>query len=115
MKCEICGKEYAGYNGFSQHVSRHLPHQEYYDQYLKTEEEGYCKHCGKPTNFKSLKLGYADFCPTTCAVQYSNTHQSEDQKRDRAAKVRQTDLDKYGVENVFQIDSIKETCKNSIL
>lgn len=64
FKCSICGKEYeVNYGSFSKHLKTYnLTQKEYYDKYLKKDEEDICKNCGKPTKFLSLLLGYRDFC-----------------------------------------------------
>lgn len=69
MKCEICGCE-SGCLG--NHVKVHrISVQDYYDKYLKqSEDEGFCKNCGKPTQFRNLSRGYDSFCSKSCGTQY---------------------------------------------
>ena len=45
MKCEICGKKFENSHSWK----HHLTSQQYYDRYLKTEQDGLCKICKAPT------------------------------------------------------------------
>lgn len=83
--------------------------------------------CGLPTKFKSPKVGYAEFCSTACIGK--STKIKEKRKTSTIAssggcgfasekiknKVKQTNLDRYGVENATQnVDiaaKIEETWK----
>jgi len=68
IKCELCNKNFKTL--FS--LSIHLTHQkstcktnvkEYYNKYLRKENEGICKFCNKETSFASLVKGYPkDIC-----------------------------------------------------
>jgi len=67
MICKLCEKE----------VQRPLTHfkcyhpeintTEYYDNYLKKENEGKCLKCGKQTPFVNFNLGYRPYCCRKCA------------------------------------------------
>lgn len=75
--CHICGKNdftWVDKNGnksirsFMNHLRTHgLSFKEYYDQYIKTGDEGICKldGCDNPTKWKSGQ--YQDFCSNLCA------------------------------------------------
>jgi hypothetical protein len=68
MKCEICGKEFENYISLSRHLRIHkITSKEYYDRFLKKEDEGICLVCGKETSFKNLREGYCKFCSNRCA------------------------------------------------
>lgn len=41
---------------------------EYYDEYIKQENQGICPICGKETEFRSIALGYNTYCSSTCSV-----------------------------------------------
>lgn len=43
---------------------------QYYDEFIKTENEGYCKYCGNETKF--LKFKYQSFCTAKCCGKYNN-------------------------------------------
>ena len=107
MICEICGKEFVG----MAHINKkhNINVKEYYDRYIKQQNEGICHVCGKPTAFIGLKLGYAKHCSTKCA-------QKDPVVREKASiNYRKTMLDRYGVENPQQVQSIKDKTKQTCL
>ena len=66
--CKLCSNEYKRVCDLSyheQHVHDISP-KEYYDRYLKEENEGICPVCGKETNFWTFGKGYYKFCSTDC-------------------------------------------------
>jgi len=66
MKCSICLKEFKKANKLSLHLNDHnISKKEYYDKYLKKENEGVC-YCGNFCNFKSLTTGYHTYCSSKC-------------------------------------------------
>lgn len=56
-----------------------------------------CQYCGKEAEFKSFSLGYKDICDS-----------KECKHKHRIETVKKTNLEKYGVENVSQLESIKK-------
>lgn len=56
-----------------------------------------CQYCGKEAEFKSFSLGYKDICDS-----------KECKHKHRIEAVTKTNLEKYGVENVSQLESIKK-------
>lgn len=65
--CKICNKEFSTNKQLSWHVKHHnLTNKEYYDKYLKKDNEGICLTCGKPTTFISMNLGYHQHCSKKC-------------------------------------------------
>jgi hypothetical protein len=67
MKCLICNNEF-------KYLVRHLINdheisgKEYYDKYLKRENEGICVVCGKETVYhERLKKGYSKTCSIKCS------------------------------------------------
>lgn len=56
-----------------------------------------CRCCGKEAEFKSFSLGYKDICDS-----------KECKHKHRIETVKKTNLEKYGVENVSQLESIKK-------
>jgi len=98
MKCKLCSQE------FSFDQSRHhifLKHgwktKDYYDKFIKTENEDTCLFCSKSTTFISLQKGYRKTC---------NKH---------SFKLSQIAIkEQYGVDNISQCEFIKkkkeETC-----
>jgi len=65
MKCKICNKEVDGTKGLSIHLIKchdNISIKEYYDVYLKKENEGICYFCGNPAIFFNLTKGYHRIC-----------------------------------------------------
>ena len=56
-----------------------------------------CRYCGKESEFMSFSLGYKDICDS-----------KECKHKHRIETVTKTNLEKYGVENVSQLESIKK-------
>lgn len=69
VKCEICRIEFDNFKGLSSHLRQNhkIKSKEYYDRFVKKNDEGICVECGKKTNFTSLKNGYLKFCSVRCA------------------------------------------------
>lgn len=65
MQCQICLKEI-------QRPRRHIAGKhkilikDYYDQYCKKENEGFCKNCGKETEFYPRFFKYKEWCEISC-------------------------------------------------
>jgi len=67
MKCEICNKEVDGLKGLGIHLKKchkysDLELKEYYDKYLKKDNEGKCVFCGDDAIFFNLTKGYHNIC-----------------------------------------------------
>jgi hypothetical protein len=106
MKCLICNKETNGYIGLCSHIHLHnISSKEYYDKYLKQENEGKCLECGKETLFKGIRDGYRDFCCCRCSTLNKKTQE----------KLRKTNLERYGTECVFQSEEVKNKIKETNL
>lgn len=105
MKCLICGKEYPTSRGFGGHITQahKIKTKQYYDMYLRKTGDGFCKTCGKPTTFKNVVFGYFEHC-LVCA---HNTDQCK-QKR------KNTNLERYGVENVLSSSEIRSKAKKTM-
>lgn len=101
IKCEICGKEFKSCGGnLSKHLRTHgITSKEYYDKYLDPSPH-VCSCCGVETKFLSMTKGYAKICPKCSRVE-------------AVKKTRERWLEEYGVENVFQLDSIKEKSRQT--
>lgn len=85
---------------------------EYYDKWYKKPGEGICVVCGKPTNFS--RCAYNRTCSKTCSRKDPAAHAkiSESFKyRDVVAecnKRKSTNLTRYGVEFVAQVQEFKD-------
>lgn len=72
-KCKICEMEFDKQNGLTYHIKQihKLTIKDYYDMYLKREDEDKCRVCGNPTKFYKLKFGYRKTCSSECCKIYS--------------------------------------------
>ena len=106
-KCKICEREFNGVTALLAHVAqRHkLKSKEYYDNYLKKDNEGKCLTCGKPTKYISLTRGYGKYCSGSCAFH----------SKDVQEKIKKNNLEKYGVEYPFQSREIQQKTQNTFL
>lgn len=90
MKCRICGKDC---KILANHLRVHdVTPRGYYDRYLKSDGEGVCPVCGKPTTFRGFSVGYDRCCSKQCAAK----------NPERQDKIRSTNLERYGVTNAYQ-------------
>lgn len=68
MICKICGKEFENGRFLSAHLKfeEHITGKDYYDTYIKKQEEGICIVCGKPTKYINFTRGYTITCDQEC-------------------------------------------------
>lgn len=86
IKCCICNCEFSKY-GIDNHIKTHkISVKAYYDSYIKSENEGKCKTCGKPTDFLTIHSGYKAHCCKHCA-------DNDPEIKDR---IKETTTTKYG-------------------
>ena len=104
--CKLCGNEYKRVCDLSYHVQHvhDISPKEYYDRYLKEENEGICPICGKETNFWAFGKGYYKFCSTGCI----------NKSKEIQNKIKNTMLKRYGKEHALQVDTFKEKQENTI-
>lgn len=115
-------------NAFLTHHRWHhngMTTKQYYDKYLKKENEEICEtpDCNTKCNFWSLTKGYNKHCSRKCA--FDNLNKSGIMKKAKIKKngfynnnrnkSKETCLKKYGVENVSQIKEVKEKQKKTSL
>lgn len=107
MICDICNKEFKTYVGLSCHIrqSHNITSQEYYDECIRKEGEGFCEMCQKPTSFRNFHIGYSKFCCGKCV------QNSEETK----SKIQQTCLDRYDSKNVYASEYGKQKCRETWL
>lgn len=103
--CEICDEQYNNAIGLQNHIrqTHKLTSQLYYDTYIKINNEGICKICGKSTAFMGLTKGYRIYCSKKCA---SNDFEV-------IKRTQQTCIDKYGVSNPLNTKEAQEKAKNT--
>ena len=122
MKCQICDQE-NNERGLSSHLkAKHgISMKEYYDKYIKEENEGVCPVCKKETKFLGPKKGYRKFCSVSCSKLDNDFKQKLEQyyikkygvknpmqAKEVKEKSKKTLMDKYGVENISQLEEIKD-------
>lgn len=75
IKCKICNFESNNFRGFSNHINKihKISSKDYYDKYLKKENEDVCLICKNKTTFFNLSHGYRTYCSTKCAMSDKNT------------------------------------------
>lgn len=136
LKCLECGKECNGSMGLTVHVSKSHVSEEYYNKYLrKNENEGIClgiNHlgikCEKETTFSSLKYGYHKFCSPKC---FNNDTEVKEKKRlksrkncgedhfmktkDGFEKYKQAMIKKFGVPYPLQSKEVLEVYQQNFL
>jgi hypothetical protein len=100
IKCGICGLECKQYKSLGNHIKRkhNMNTEEYYNIYLNNDmNKMYCSVCGIKVSFYGLKNGYPDKC------------MSCDRKdKTKYEKMKQTLINRYGVENISQINNVKQ-------
>lgn len=135
--CEICKKQIKSSCALSKHIhSKHklLP-QQYYDMFYKKDNEGICLTCGKNTPFLKISKGYQRHCSAKCAqndLQVDNIFRNNNPQKNSAIrektnqtcqikyggnsslcdkivkeKSKQTMINKFGVENIYQLPEIQ--------
>jgi len=97
--CEECGRTLNGNSSFCIHINKKHIKKLYYDKWLKEDTDDVCQICAKPTEFFSVTRGYKKYCSKECG---KNLHY---------INLKLSNFKKYGVENVFQSEKIKEKCK----
>ena len=131
MKCMICNQEFNSWLSLSIHISQgkhKIKAQDYYDTYLRKENEGICLVCGNETTFMSLSKGYKLFCSVSCAGNDKDVQAKRKQtcikhfgtehplkSKEIQEKIKQTNLEKYGVEHVIQNKEIKQKQEKTML
>lgn len=104
MICKICKKEFKNFQTLGIHIHFHHKEicvKEYYDLYLKKENEGCCRVCGKPCQWKTLRDGYRLYCSNKCQVNSPETKE----------KSKQTKFKRFGEGNYFSKENLKSMSK----
>jgi hypothetical protein len=104
FECLECHEKFETSIKLSNHIIKIHNKKEYYDKWLNKENKGICKICGSKTEFYGrFDLGYRDCCSKKCSDLY------------RYEQGKKTNLKKHGVENVFELDSVKEKIKQTFI
>jgi hypothetical protein len=81
VACKFCQKICNCYQGLGLHINKdhHLSPKDYYDQYLRKSDEGFCPNCKNETPFLSLGRVYGKYCSQDCML--NGFKQKEEQDR----------------------------------
>src|SRR5271165_410109 len=81
--CQLCGKEQKSLMNLSKHLSNnhHFSPREYYDLYLKKDNENICEICGEETKYHMFTKGYKRSCSGKCAAILHRKKLKEDSER----------------------------------
>lgn len=105
FQCQECNEKFETAIKLNNHIIKDHDKKEYYDKWLKEEYDGNCRICNNPTNFtgrlSGKYSGYELCCSKECREKY---------RLDIRTK---TNLEKYGVKNVFASEEIKQKIKDS--
>lgn len=127
MKCSICNKECKNLNALSSHITKShkdISHKYYYDTYMSlSKTNNICQTCGKETPFINLAVGYKKHCNRVCSNKdqtiinirhetLSNTFGHPFSRPEILEKCKMTCIEKYGVNNPYQIEYIKAKSHN---
>ena len=103
--CLECNERFETSIKFHNHIIKKHGIKEYYDKFLKKENEGICKICGKETKFTGKLCGKFSGYMICCSKQCSNKY--------RFIKRSETNIKKYGNTNPFGsqqvVNKIQET------
>src|SRR5574344_1186157 len=119
LKCKICGQEFTNYCSVTTHTKRkhNVDSKTYYDTYFKLDSEGFCKNCGKSTEYRDLQHGYREFClaSTDFKQKAEQTNLSvcgcknAGGSAQSIAKIKATKLANHGSENYNNIEQMNAT------
>jgi len=131
--CKIC-KDKTNQTELGKFTKHHLKKyhnissKEYYNKFLKKDNEGFCLTCGKETRFISIKKGYTKFCDNSCVLKNKkikkiiNQTQIKNQikkygkpfiqTKEFKNKSKQTKIKKYKNESYCNPEKIRQTFKN---
>jgi hypothetical protein len=124
--CEECNRIFIKKDGLSKHINvNHNGQKEYFNKWIRENEEGICKICGKETKLDKFK-GYKNCCCKKCTDEYrfnrvkngmiqiydvDNPMKNDKMKE----KGEQTRLKKYGVKYPIQCKEIEKIIKETLV
>lgn len=116
--CQHCQKQTKyGIDTFARwHLKKehNMTMKEYYDLYMKKENEEFCKMCGEHCGWENSTKGYYTYCSPECMridPEWQESHKAGVNAQDKEAaleKRRATCKDKYGTDNVSQNEVVKQ-------
>lgn len=104
--CILCDKRFHNNESRTNHILHYhrLSTKEYYDFFFRKEDEGKCMYCGEETKFGNMHKGYTLYCNREHEKLYLKENFNVTniaQRPDIAKKIKNNNLEKYDVENVF--------------
>lgn len=109
-KCYICNRIFTRNNGLAYHLkfTHNTTFKEHYDKFVKTDDEGVCAVCGKPTSWRGSY--YLDCCSNKCGTIYSKDKRQATmlkkygakttlESKQLRSKMEQTCEEKFGIKN----------------
>lgn len=100
------------------HIKKHnITSKEYYDKFIRRDNEGYCHKCGGETQFITFSVGYNTYCSTVCVALDPKTREKSSETKiskygdpnfNNRDLAKETVVTKYGVTNVSKNNEIKE-------
>jgi hypothetical protein len=122
--CEECDRAFIKLDGLSKHISLvHCTKQEYYDKYLKDENEDICPVCGNKNPYLNRwDRGYKKTCSIKCenilrrvSIKKSCFKIYGDENYNNSEKRNETNIKKFGNKCPIQNIEIKEKSKQTCL
>lgn len=116
--CEICKKEFKNAASLVSHLSNprnscKINIKDYYDKYLRKENEGICQFCGSETAFYGITKGYISSICKRCK---NNNPESKDKKRKTnliKTEIKNLEKEKKKIENgYYELPIQCEICKD---
>lgn len=100
-KCYLCNKTFTRNNGLAYHLkfTHHITFKEHYDKFIKTDNEGVCAVCGKPTSWRGSS--YLVCCSNKCGTIYSKD------------KRQATMFEKYGAKTTLESKELRNKMENT--
>ena len=65
--CEECGEIFKRCVYLSIHIGKYHNKKEYFDKWIKDENDGKCEICGNETQFSNFGDGYKKCCSNKCS------------------------------------------------
>jgi len=119
--CEECNRLFKNQKAINVHTNKTHNKKQYFDKWLKENDEGLCKICGKEAKFIGSR-GYQLWCSKKCALKIRQKHLEENNLLNYGVKntyERKDVKDKckkiWGCDNPFQRKDVKEKCKQTTL
>jgi len=133
--CEECGQTYKLIGSLARHIKQKHNFEQYLIKWIKKEDDGKCKICGKQTRFQNFARFYQKTCSDECNFKLRSKNMASNERQEKIKKtnlkkygveyvmqssaylkkMKDASTKKYGVENVYQSDIIKEKCKKTKL